>query len=673
MRRRDFLKAAIAGAAVGIGPALAQSPPSSPSHDSNAGDVVHPSGANGTVPASSPGTTTFSVETDSGYWRVVSRSQSLPRISSLLNGQSILFGSKVKQSTFRRTIDRLEVTAEFAVVNGKWVQASFRAFNPTSEPLHITSFEPLVAKCDLALRGSTSGDLRIMWESATYEVGRGADHESHYYAVLYSDKDRFGPAWTITYRPPQLWTSMLRKSGTDLSGFVNFRGRAFPVDPGETITFDPILLSAEFDAMEGWQAIGTMYKPTMPPSDAAMHSGFNTWDYFRGEISTKELVPVLGSLQRFNAEYPAKLRYFTLDDGWFPQRGSWEFDLHKFPEGESGWADTVNKAGMEPGVWISPFWSNKEIVDKYHMTVQEEVPDNVIRYRVDPSDPKVRRYVIGRFRELRQSGYKYFKIDFLALAYTDRPFSYSKFAPERVIREFLIEIRQAIGRDAFLLGCSTVIAPCAGICDGARIMADITENWNVAKGIYLRIAYRYWMNETLFNTDPDFFVGRGPQTLKDGSSPGYALESGERQYQGFSYTQAKTWATMSFALGGHVNWGDKPDGVKKEIWDLIGVLAEFGPGKPGVPLDLMDTEQPTKWLRTSKGKTYLVLINTADTPITVTVSTTEARQLVGPVALHDIFTKERIAHLGGELKLAVDAHDSKCLRILGAEPLLTGG
>ena len=607
--------------------------------------------------------TTFKVNPAKGNWDVFSASQSLPHISSQLNGKNILVKAKQTNGNLHTTIDKLDVYTQLKVIDDKWVQMAVSVTNHTSDTLWITSFEPVVVNCNAALKGSGGADLRMMWESATYEVGRAKDGESYYYTALYSDKDRMGSAWMITYHPPQLWTSMIKKRGDSLTAYVNFRGRKFPVDPGETIAFDPILLSAEFNAMDGWQAIGKMYTPTLPPSKAVEHSGFNTWDFYRGAISTKELKPVLDSLQSFNARYPSKLRYFTLDDGWFLQRGSWEFDTAKFPEGEQGWAKIVHHAGMEPGVWISPFWSNKDMVDKYNMTVQEEVPNHVIRYRVDPSDPNVRKYVIERFRELSASGYKYFKIDFLALAYTDKPFKYSKFPPERVIREFLLEIKKAIGPDAFLLGCSTVMAPCAMVCDGGRIMADITENWNVTKGIYLRIAYRYWMNGALFNTDPDFFVGRGPQTLKEGTFPGYALESGDRQYEGFTYTKAKTWATMCFVLGGHVNWADQPAGVKKEIWDLAATLAQFGPGKPGVPLDLMDTEQPTKWVRMNNGQKYIVLINTADTAIKITVTAKEVEELARKHVLSDIFTKEQIQHTGGDISVVLNPYDSKCLLI----------
>lgn len=607
--------------------------------------------------------TTFKVKTATGEWGVQSAFQNLPHITSQLNGKNILLNAGLHGDSYCSTIDGLDVTARFKVIDGKWVQASVSVFNPTRDTLHIISFEPLITSSDKALKGATGDDLRMMWESATYEVGRDKNHDSYYYAALYSDKDRMGPVWMITYQPPQLWSSMIKKNGNDITGYLNFRGRKFPVDPGETITFDPILLSAEFNAMDGWQAIGKMYTPSMPIAQAVNHSGFNTWDFYRGAISTKQLKPILDSLHNFNQTNDVKLQNFILDDGWFKQRGSWEFDLSKFPEGEKGWAKIVTDAGMRPGVWISPFWSNKDMVDKYHMAVQEEVPDHVIRYRVDPSDPNVRRYVIERFSELRQSGYKYFKIDFLALAYTDRPYKFSKFPPERVIREFLAEIKKAIGKDAFLLGCGTVIAPCAGICDGARIMADITENWNVTKDIYLRIAYRYWMNGALFNTDPDFFVGRGPETLKPGAFPGYALEAGDRQYEGFNYTKAKTWATMCFALGGHFNWADNPGGVKPGIANLAATLAQYGPGKPGVPLDLMDTDQPTKWLRVNNGKKYIILINTANKPITITVKTSEVASLNGNVLLKDIFLNEQLLHSAGNLQVTLNAYDSKCLLI----------
>lgn len=606
--------------------------------------------------------TTVRVEATSGYWSISSEQQSIKKAFSNLNGKNIFSNAKFTNNGYSTNIDGLEVKSSLSIVNHDWCQLAVTVHNPSSDTLFITSFEPFTTHCEDILKGASVENLNIMWESPIYSMGRAKNHESHYYCTVYSEKDKSGPAWTLTYRPPQLWTSMLRKSADKLTAYVNFHNRKFPVEPGETITFDPLLLSAKFSAMEGWQAIGKLYKPSMDSAKAVENSGYNTWDFFRGQISSEVLKPILSELKCFNDKQKTPLRYFTLDDGWFPQRGSWEFDEKKFPEGESGWVKAVQDAGMVPGVWIAPFWSNLDKINECGLTILEEVPTDAIRYRVDPSDPKVRKYVMDRFRKLSQAGYKYFKIDFLNLAYTDKPYKYSKFHPERVIREFIMEIRQAIGEDSFLLGCSTVVAPCAMVCDGARIMSDITQNWNVTKDIYKRIAYRYWMNGNLFITDPDFFVGRGPETLKPGASPGIGLETGSRQYEGFDYTKAKTWATMCFVLGGHFNWADQPSGVKSEIWDLASVLAQEGPGTPGIPLDLMETEYPTKWLRTNNGEKYLALMNVTDGPLTIHIKQPEVAELEGKLQLQDIFTQEKINHSGGDLTIQLKAFESKCLK-----------
>ena len=223
--------------------------------------------------------TTFKVDAAKGEWNVFSGSQSLVHISSHLNGKNILLNTKRDTAGLRTTIDGLDVYTQVKVINGKWVQLAVSVTNHTTDTLAITSFEPLSVNCNAALKGSGGADLRMMWESATYEVGRAKDGESYYYTALYSDKNRMGPAWMITYHPPQLWTSMIKKKGDSLIAYVNFRDRKFPVDPGETIAFDPILLSAEFNAMEGWQAIGKMYTPAMPAAKVVEHSGFNTWDF----------------------------------------------------------------------------------------------------------------------------------------------------------------------------------------------------------------------------------------------------------------------------------------------------------------------------------------------------------------------------------------------------------
>jgi hypothetical protein len=68
--------------------------------------------------------TTFSVDPTKGYWTVSSGIQSLPRITSSLNGQNILLHAKKGKSGYCLSVDGLEVTSGFEMVNGQWAELS---------------------------------------------------------------------------------------------------------------------------------------------------------------------------------------------------------------------------------------------------------------------------------------------------------------------------------------------------------------------------------------------------------------------------------------------------------------------------------------------------------------------------------------------------------------------
>ena len=77
----------------------------------------------------------------------------------------------------------------------------------------------------------------------------------------------------------------------------------------------------------------------------------------------------------------------------------------------------------------------------------------------------------------------------------------------------------------------------------------------------------------------------------------------------------------------------------------------------------MDTEQPNKWHRQANGREYVVLINTSEKPVQINVSVAEVPQLAAKRTLADLFTNQQFMHLGGPLKLTLDAYDSACLSI----------
>lgn len=604
--------------------------------------------------------TVFSVDQGSGTWSVESGGLHMRSLPLTLNGTSVLQGAKAEGNTYRKTIDGLDVSAVFGVVKRSWVQVALTVKNSTSQPISLKSVVFFDAPLDGLLPGVDPQDTKLYFENAIYGTGTKKDGDSYYEASLFAGDGK--RCWMMGYRPPQMWTSVFYKESGRIRAYVELAGREFTVDPGETVKFDPLLLSAEFGVLDGFQEFGKFYKPYLPAEKAKDGFGFNTWDFYHGDITDESVSPALKSL----SEWPEKKRvkYFILDDGWQNSRGNWTMDKKKFPEGLDGWVRKVRAAGFEPGVWVSPFWGDKAMIDKLGLTLLSEDPNDVVRYRLDPSSPKVKDFVYGQMRDLRHAGVKYFKIDFLAHGYAvTGSYKYSKYAPERVLREFYQGFRKAVGNDAYILGCGTTMASVAGVTDGARIMADITQNWGVLKEIYHFISYRYWMNGNMFVNDPDFFAVRGPGLSLPGAKNSLTNclpMTGDRAYEGFTYDQAKTWATMILISGGNVTWSDEPQMMSPAAWDMFSVLLKNGGGHMGIPLDLLNTQYPTKWVRREKGRVYVALINVDSKPMKVSLSSDEVPEIAKSDSAEELFEHKNVRIDGGSIVEALPPYGSKC-------------
>ncbi len=74
---------------------------------------------------------------------------------------------------------------------------------------------------------------------------------------------------------------------------------------------------------------------------------YNTWNPFRKNVNDK--------LVRELAEAAAAcgVEEFIIDDGWQINRGDWEIDRQKFPDGLKPVFDHIRSLGMKPGLWLS--------------------------------------------------------------------------------------------------------------------------------------------------------------------------------------------------------------------------------------------------------------------------------------------------------------------------------
>jgi alpha-galactosidase len=214
-----------------------------------------------------------------------------------------------------------------------------------------------------------------------------------------------------------------------------------------------------------------------------------------------------------------------IDDGWQISLGEWEANK-KFPSGMKTSADKIRATGRKAGVWLSPFIiSHNSIFAREHQDwlLYNEKGTPVYAgigwsgglNALDSSHPDVLEWLDKTIRKVVNWGFTYLKLDFLYAAAL--PGLRKRDIPrESAYRQAMQVIRNAAGRDTYILACGAPILPILGICDGIRIGPDVAPFWQskplsvwlnnpnhpgLKNGIRTSL-HRLWL-KNLINIDPD--------------------------------------------------------------------------------------------------------------------------------------------------------------------------
>jgi alpha-galactosidase len=209
------------------------------------------------------------------------------------------------------------------------------------------------------------------------------------------------------------------------------------------------------------------------------------------------------------------------DDGWQISLGEWDANK-KFPSGMKALADKNRTAGL----WLSPFITPRNgqfarehvdwlLRDESGKPVYAGIGWSGDLYALDSSHPEVLDWLDKTIRKVVGWGFTYLKLDFL----------YAAAAPgkrvcdiprEIAYREAMQVIRNAAGRDTYILACGAPILPVLGICDGIRVGPDVAPFWlsrpfsvwinnpnhpGTQNGIRTSL-HRLWLKD-LIHIDPD--------------------------------------------------------------------------------------------------------------------------------------------------------------------------
>ena len=177
-----------------------------------------------------------------------------------------------------------------------------------------------------------------------------------------------------------------------------------------------------------------------------------------------------------------------IDDGYQAEIGDWLLLSDRFAS-LGAVVDHIRGAGRRAGIWVAPFLVGERAV------LAREHPDWLVDgahpgtgwgdqqlFALDATHPEAEAYLREVFGTFRDLGIDYFKIDFIYAGAMEGLRADPEAPGVMAYRRGLQIIREAIGPDAYLLGCGAPILPSVGLVDAMRIGPDIAHHFEPLDG-----------------------------------------------------------------------------------------------------------------------------------------------------------------------------------------------
>ncbi|MFJ7078734.1 glycoside hydrolase family 36 protein [Streptomyces sp. NPDC098781] len=216
-----------------------------------------------------------------------------------------------------------------------------------------------------------------------------------------------------------------------------------------------------------------------------------------------------------------------IDDGYQQALGDWLTLSGRF-RSRAAIADAIRVKGRRAGIWTAPF-----LVDPASDLAAEH-PEWLVRTAdgdfthagrnwghdlrvLDTTHPEAAAYLTDVFRTLRAEGYDYFKVDFLYAGALDGVRHEPDVDALTAYRDGIRLIREAIGADAYLLGCGAPMLPSLGLFDAMRVSPDTAPHRRPEADDYSQPGQdpaeftgvgRQWQHGRLWINDPDCLMAR---------------------------------------------------------------------------------------------------------------------------------------------------------------------
>jgi alpha-galactosidase len=242
-----------------------------------------------------------------------------------------------------------------------------------------------------------------------------------------------------------------------------------------------------------------------------------SWYRYFEDVTASDIVETLAALD----EHDLAVEVVQIDDGWSRGLGEWLQPAPGFPD-LPGLVARVRDTGRAAGIWLAPLLVGARtglarrhpdwlVGDAGHNWGQDLCGLDVTR-------PAVREYLHGQLRRLRETGFTYFKLDFLYAGAL--PGRRHDDVPEvAAYRSGLALIRDAVGPDAYLVGCGAPILPSVGLVDAMRVSSDTYHEGGDDGSHGLRgrasVLARSWQQGRFWANDPDCLIATPRYRLRE--------------------------------------------------------------------------------------------------------------------------------------------------------------
>jgi alpha-galactosidase len=175
-------------------------------------------------------------------------------------------------------------------------------------------------------------------------------------------------------------------------------------------------------------------------------------------------------------------------------------------------------------------------------------------------------------------------------------------------------MRDAVGPENYLLGCSAVFGPCIGFVDGMRTGGDISPRFEAFPERSLANLGHFYLSGKVFNGDIDYLTFRAAADEDDKVSKEEVKRGGT-----LTLNEAQMWADLNKLYGNCRLNSDNLTTLRPERQALVKEVFEYPAMDEVVPLDVWrhatSKGDGFELVLARKGKeVYLGIFNWSDTP-----------------------------------------------------------